>query len=51
MPHPYTIVKLGTWSYFGVDWSNGYGGKVLQLFEYSKLFLQLERSYASYLMV
>ncbi len=35
---------ISIWPYFGVDWSNGYRGKVLQLFEYSKLFLQTERS-------
>ena len=44
MPHPYTIVKLSAWSYSGDDWSNSYGGNVLQRFEYSKLFLHLERS-------
>ena len=35
---------ISIWPYFGVDWSNHSRGKVLQLFEYSKLFLQLERS-------
>ena len=35
---------ISNWPYFIVDWSNGYGEKVLQLFVYSKLFLQLGRS-------
>ena len=37
-------IITSNWPYFGVDWSNHYRGKVQQLFEYSKLFLQLERS-------
>ena len=35
---------IRNWPYFGVDWSYRYGGKVLQFFEYSKLFFHLERS-------
>ena len=36
---------ISNWPYFGVDWSNGYWGKFEKYFEYSKLFLQLQKSY------
>ena len=31
---------MSYWRSFGVDWSNGWGGMLLQVFEYSQLFLQ-----------